>query len=493
MRIAKSFVWSSLASIGTVFLAFFVNLILVRLVSSEAFGMLGMLNVFIAFSHTTVSGGFSQALIQRRDVTQEDLNTCFTWNVASALILYVLLYLLAPHIARMYGVEELSKVLRVLALAIPIQGFYLVQNALVQKHYQMRKLALISIGSAAIGGGISIVMAWRGYGVWSLVANTLLLTLFTSVAMWVFSSVRMRFGVSRASMHKLFGFGVQMYASTLLDTLYKTFQNSLVGKFFGVQQSGCYYQGQKIYDVPVSTMDTAISQVTYPLFSEMQRDSQKIQRYLRYQVQFILWVVVPLLALFSVMSEPLVILLYTEQWLDSVSILRLLLPGGGFLLLMRCHLNVLKALGYARLHTLVLLLVLPLSVGISLLIAKICIESFPSYALRLIVLSFSFGMLLGYFVSAFALRRKFNFLLGGQVLEVLISFGLSYAVAAAVYFYNSYFFSLEGVWSRLVCHSLLFVTLYLPLLMLVRKEVYRNMQHVTLSLLNNVSGCFKKG
>ena len=199
--------WTTVQRFASLFLAFVANLVLARLLSPDDFGCVGLLMIFISLSQIFVDGGFGSALIQKKEPTQEDYSTIFYWNLFLATILYLILFFLAPLIARFYEIPILKEILRVQGLILFLDAFGLIHKNNLRKTLQFKKLSLIILGANLIAVVVAITMAYNGFGVWCLVAQQLLISGMSTVLYWIFNRWKPSVLFSKKSLKELFSFG----------------------------------------------------------------------------------------------------------------------------------------------------------------------------------------------------------------------------------------------------------------------------------------------
>ena len=197
-------VWSAVQRFGTMMLSFVSNLVLVRLLSPEDFGAIGMLTIFIALSTNFIDGGFASALVQKSNPTQRDYSTIFFWNLSLATILYVFIWVGAPFVASFYEMAILSDLLRLEALVLIINALCIVQRTRLRKQLQFKKIAEVDLLSSAIAVIVAIFSAYNGLGVWSLVIYQLALSSGQAIGLWTVLRWRPSFVFDIQSCRSLF-------------------------------------------------------------------------------------------------------------------------------------------------------------------------------------------------------------------------------------------------------------------------------------------------
>lgn len=337
--------WSSVGRIGTIFINFLSNLILARLLMPDDFGCIAMLYVFIAVSSIFVNGGLAMALIQRKNPTHIDYTTAFYWNIVVSLIFYLLLFFSAPAIARFYEMPLLSAVLRVQSLTMLIQSFSIVHTAQMQKQLRFRELSIQNLTGAIVGTVIGIVMAFCGFGVWSLVASAVSSTIVMVLMIWHMNTWRPTWGFSWQSLKSLFSFGVLMLFSSLVETVYTNLQRLIIGKMFTPRDLGYYNQAEKLEEVPSTTLSTIVNEVSFPVFSQLQDEHDRLILALKKNIKAVAFLNFPIMTLLIVIAHPLITFLYSTKWEPSVPYFQVLCLYGLLFTLTTLNSSIVKSLG----------------------------------------------------------------------------------------------------------------------------------------------------
>ena len=316
--------------------------------SPREFGIIGMLQIFISIGYTTVIAGFGQSLVQARELVEEDINTVFTINLLLSLVVYAALYCSAPAIASFYGEPILKKVLRVLGLQLVICAFLIVQYNLALRRSQLRRLCIVAISSNILGYTIGVVLAGNGAGVWSLVFATLSLYLFQVIGLWMTTSEYPTIGINKNSFKKLVPYSGFIYLATLVNQAYIHGLSMILGKRFSATTLGYYTQANKLQMVPSQAIQDVGYQVLFPDFSRYQSSPDILKE--RYRKNLRLLTILSVLGFSTLFlsAEPLVLLLFTDKWLPSVPMLRILPPVGLFLVLSFIPTLLIRSVGKAK-------------------------------------------------------------------------------------------------------------------------------------------------
>ena len=344
-KVINGTIWATIDRIGTMALQFIVNLILARLLMPEDFGYIGMLAIFISVSQTLVDGGFGSALIQKKEPTQTDYSTIFYWNLIFSVILYAILYISAPYVAYFFKLPLLGKILRVLGLTLIVNSFIIVQNNRLRKQLAFRRIAIINISSYIIAAIIAIWLAYKGFGVWSLVVLQIMYGVFQNCLLWGIVRWFPDLTFSFDSLKKLFGFGGYLLAANILQVICQNMQGIIIGRKFSAAQMGFYSQAKKLDDVSSNALPNIIVQVIYPVYSQFQNDKQKLQKLLGMSIRIISFFIFPLMLLLILIAEPLIVFLYGEKWLTCAPYFQVLCVGGIFVCLQNINYYAVAAVG----------------------------------------------------------------------------------------------------------------------------------------------------
>jgi len=337
--------WSFLERMGQQGIQFFISIILARLLLPEEFGLIAMLTIFMAIAQSFINSGFGQALIQKQDVTHIDECSIFYFNIFVGILAAACLCLAAPRIAAFYNQPLLTPLTYALSLNLIINAFGLVQTTLLTKHIDFKTQLKVSMIATMLSGTIGVTMAYKGFGVWSLVVQSLTSTLFRTILLWFFNTWRPSLIFSLTSLRTMFAFGSRLLASGLLDTLFTNIYLVVIGKLFSPVSLGFYTRAKGLQQLPVSNLSSIISRVTFPVFSSMQDDKPRLKRGVRKALTMLVMINFPLMVGLAVVAKPLVIVLLTEKWLPCVPYLQLLCAVGMLYPLHVINLNVLNAQG----------------------------------------------------------------------------------------------------------------------------------------------------
>lgn len=350
VSVLNGIAWTMLSRFGTLFITFITNIFLARQLSQDDFGIIGLLAIFVALASMILDGGLGTALIQKKHPEKKDYSTVFVFNIVISTLLYFALYSLAPIIANYYNKDILTDVLRVQGLVLFVNAFRIVQYNILIKRFQFKLLTYVDITSALAGSIFGVVLAYLGFGVWSLVFNNLLYSLLFTVTINVLATWRPSFYFDYSSFKSLFSFGGLILLSNAIDTIYKNIQNLIIGKAFNASELGYYTQAKKIEEVPVQGVSSAINSVLFPLYSKYQDSKSLLSDNLNKNVDILTFLLFPIMAIAIIVAEPLIEILYTLKWSDSIPFFQLLCVAGAILPVNMANLNIIKSQGRGKLY-----------------------------------------------------------------------------------------------------------------------------------------------
>jgi O-antigen/teichoic acid export membrane protein len=337
--------WTFSQQFGVQLINFGVSVVLARLLLPEEFGLIGMIAIFITLGNSLMDSGLTSSLIRTKDPDQRDFSTVFLMNIFGSIITYIILFLCAPLIAEFFDQEILILIIRVYCTSFIIRSFSAVQLARLTQQMDFKIQMTITIPSLLGGGLVGLVMAYNGFGVWSLVYMNLVQSLLVSVQLWFRTNWRpaLVFDWKRLRYH--FSFGYRLTLSGILNTIYDNIYNIVIGKYFSAVQLGYFTRAQSMKQLPVANISTALHKVTYPMFSKIQDNDIQLKSVYRRIMQQVLFWVAPILVISGVLAVPLFRFLLTEKWLPAVPYFQILCLVGIMYPLHAYNLNILKVKG----------------------------------------------------------------------------------------------------------------------------------------------------
>ena len=344
-----STVWASIQQFGRMGIAFIGNIVLARLLMPEDYGTIGMLAIFMAVANVFIDSGLGNALIQRKEANEVDFSTIFFFNLGMSVFLYFLLCLFAPRIARFYDTDILVDLLRIYGLVLIVNALSIIQSTRLRKQLDFKTAAISTLIANVVCTIVGIYMAYRGFGVWSLVVMYLVEAVVRTVLLWFQCKWMPKLAFSIKSLLSLFKYGGFLLANSLLYTLRRNVLSMVLGKLYTARDLGMYSQAKKLEDVPVTGISSVIEQVSFSVFSELQDDAERFKLMQQRSLKILAFICFPLMFLMMVVAEPLIVFLFTEKWIEAVPYLQVLCFMGIAVCLQPVNANVVNAMGYSGL------------------------------------------------------------------------------------------------------------------------------------------------
>ncbi len=386
-RSVSGFKWSAFERFSSQGVSFLVTIIIARILSPEDYGVVGMITIFIGISNVFIDAGFGTALIRKQDRTEIDFSTAFYYNISVSLLFYFLLYISTPMIARFYETEILIPITRVIGLNIIISAFGTMHCAKLIIAIDFKTQTKISLISLLFAGTLGIILAYKGFGVWALIFQSLGSVLITTGLMWYFIQWRPLKAFSVSSFKELFGFGSKLMLSGLLDTIYTNIYQMVIGKKYNAADLGYYTRANGLAQLPSSEVTSVIQGVTFPILSEIQDDIPRLSYNYRRLLKMSAFIIFPLMLLIATLGEPIIEILLTDKWLPAVPLMQVLCISYMLHPIHAINLNLLQVKGRSDLF-------LRLEIAKKLMITLILFVSF-SYG----VLVICFGTVLVSFIA----------------------------------------------------------------------------------------------
>ena len=356
---------------------------------------------FLNVSQIFIESGFSRALIQKIDRTEVDYSTVFVFNLSISVAFYLILFFTSPFIALFYDEQQLVNLIRVLSLTLVINSLTLVQNVKLQINVDFKKIAKINLISVLSSGAVGIVCAYYGYGVWALVVQSLAFSLICFCLYPLFVSWKFSLKFSKESLAQMWRFSSNLLLAGSLAVVTNNIYNLLIGKIFTVKDLGFYHRASSLTIVASDSVTQSIQQVTFPVLSQMQNDENTMISSYKKMMKMSAFIIFPVMALLSVLADPIVKVLLTDEWLPVVPLLQCFAFTRFFYPMDALNLNILNANGRSDLFLKVDVYKLPITI-ISLIITlpmgimEVIIGQLIAGVLYSIVNAYMPGRLYGY-------------------------------------------------------------------------------------------------
>lgn len=436
-------------------ISFIVSIILARILMPNDYGLIALVFVFTTFCDKLLICGFATSLIQKKDADDLDFSSVLIFSCVLASILYVVLFWGAPFIANFYSHFDkklLISVLRILGIGLFVMAFSSVQHAYVSKNMLFKRNFWSVLGGTIISGIVGIIMAYRGYGVWALVAQNLLLTITDCLILLIIVKWHPRLAFSLERLKCLFSYGWKIFVASIIKMIYNDIRSLVIGKIYTPAQLAYYNRGQSLPQLVDSNITGTIDSVLFPAYSKLQDNKQTLVNAMRRAVKTSCYILMPALALMAAVASPLVSVLLTDKWLPCVPFMQILSLSFIFSPVETENLQSLKAIG--RSEIVLKLEIAKRTIGVLLLLCAIPI------GLYAIAWSMFVGNIIAAILNAFPNSKLIGYSIAKQFLDILPSVFIS-----TIVFMASYSFvclnSQQNVWIQLIGGVSIGIVVYL--------------------------------
>lgn len=418
--------WSAADALLGQGVTFIVGLVLARLLSPDEYGLIGICLIFTTVLNGIVDSGFSNALIRKKNVTDEDYNTMFTTNMAISIVLYVLLFISAPFVSDFFHRIELIALVRVTGLILFLNALSITQVTILTKNIDFKTKTKASLVSAIISGVIGIAMAFMGYGVWSLVAQQLSKQLLYTLCLWVLSKWWPKFTFYKDSFKYMWGFGWKLLASGILNNVWNQLYQVVIGRCYTSSTLGHYTRANEYASIFSSNLTLIVQRVSYPVLAEIQDDKERMVQGYRKVIKITMFVTAVCMISLGAVSEPLIYTLIGTKWQEAATYLPLICISMSLYPLHAINLNILQVLGRSDIFLYLEILkkivgIVPIVIGIFCGIYYMLLTSILTGVISL-------------YLNTWYTGKTLNYSFWKQLRDIAPSYFTALVIALAVYF-----------------------------------------------------------
>lgn len=455
--------WKLVERLGVQGSQFVLQIILARILDPEHYGILSLMVIFTTLANVFIQRGFNTALVQNKDVTEEDYSSVFWVTMSVAAVLYGVLFAAAPAIEALYEMPGLATPFRVLCLVLFPGALNSIQLAKVSRGLDFKKVFRSNVAAIILSGLTGIVIALMGGGLWALVAQFLLNVTIACAVMWFTVKWRPKLVCNLGRVKVLFSYGWKLLVSGLLDTLYQDLRSLIIGIKYNSGTLGYYNRGKQFPQFIINAVNSTVQSVLLPAMSAEQDDRKKVKKLMRSSVMLSAYIIFPVMAGLAAVAEPLIQLLLTEKWLPSVPYMRIYCFTLAFYPVHTSNLQAINAMGRSDLF--LKLEIIKKVIGTSaLMIAVFCFDSPIAIALTGPLTTF-----IACFVNAYPNKELLDYSYFEQMRDILPSFAAAIGMCAVVLGVGM----LElGLILTLVVQVIVGVAVYLGLSALFRLEPF---------------------
>ena len=474
-KTVKGLGWSAVDSVASQGITFLVGLVLARLLSPSEYGLIGMITIFISISNTIVNSGFSNALIRKPRVTDNDYSTTFVFNLVLSVVMYLFLFVFAPAISSFFHQEQLVALTRVLGVVVIVNSLAIVQHTKLVREIDFKRQAKVSVVSSALSGLIGITSAFLGAGVWALVAQQISRQVVNAAGLWISAKWTPSFKFSSDSFKYQFHFGWKLLLSQLLNTIWNEASHLVIGRCYSSDALGQYSRAQQFSTLFSSNLTAIIQRVSFPVLSSIQEEKERLKsNYKRLIKTTMLLSFTGMLAL-AACAKPLIFVLIGEKWEQAARFLPILCLNFMLYPIRAINTNMLQVVG--RTDQLLILeiikkiiYVIPISLGVFV-------------GIYWMLWGNVIAGVIGYVLNSHFSGRYIHYTISQQVIDILPSLLFGLAVAAGMFVIT--LFSLSD-FMTLILQIIVGASLIVALGEITNLEPYKELKSIAISALSKV-------
>lgn len=428
-QIMSGMVWKFAERFIAQGVSFIVSLVLARILMPDDYGVVSIINVFITVADVFLTSGLNTALIQKQDADELDFSTIFYCNLGLGILLYVVLFVAAPWMAKAYDMPILTSAVRVFALRLPVSAYQSIQTAYISRKMDFKRFFFSTIIGTLVSAVVGIAMALKGYGVWALIAqyltNTIIDTLFLAVTVrwhprWMFSWKAAK---------PLVKYGGKVMMTDLLGTVCNNLGDFIIGAKYTSADLAYYTKGKQLPTLIKTNIYTSLISVLFPGMSKINDEGEKVKELSRKSIRVLTYIIYPLTTGLLVVAEPLTIFLYTEKWVAIVPFVWVVCIEAVFSVPGTITLQAVKAMGYSGKMLRAEMIKKPILI-ISIIIAM-------RYGVMAIALTLPLNTLLEFVINGVMAQKTVQYTVGEQLKDCLPATIMSVIMGVAVAFMNN--------------------------------------------------------
>ena len=425
-QIGRGLLWKLLERFGVSGTQFVLQIILARLLDPAHYGVLSIMIIFTTLANVFVQNGFNTALIQNKDVTEEDYSSVLWVSLGISVLIYGAIFFGAPLVGAFYEMPDIVVPLRVLALMLFPGALNSVQLAKVSREMDFKKVFYSNMGGILISGAAGIVIALMGGGLWALVAQTMLNIFAACIVMFFTVRLKLRFVCNWHRVKVLFSYGWKLLVSSLLDTLYQDLRSLVIGKKYNSDTLGYYNRGKQFPQFIINAVASTTQSVLLPAMSKQQDEREDLKILTRNSIMISSYIVFPVMAGLAGVAMPLICLLLTEKWLPSVPYMQIYCFTLAFYPVHMCKLQAINAMGRSDIFLKLEIVKKGLGIG-ALLVAVFCFDSPIAIAM-----TGAFTTVISCFINAYPNKKLIDYSYFEQMRDILPSIAAAVVMLGAV-------------------------------------------------------------
>ena len=459
-KTAKGLLWGALNSGSTQLLNLIFGIFLGRLITPAEYGIVGVLSIFTLIAGNLQSSGFTQALVNLKAPRNEDYTAVFWFNTLTSFVLYALLFLSAPLIARFFHQPCLVEVSRFVFLSFVISSFGIAHNAYMTKNMMNRELAIIGAIALLCSGGVATFLAFYGFSYWSLAWQQIIYITVLNIGRYYYTPWRPSWHFTFEPVRKMFGFSVKILITNIINTLSNNILTLLFGRLYPIKAVGDYSQAYKWNTMASAFVANAVGQVAQPVLASVKEEQGRSVRVFRKMLRFTAFLSFPAMFGLAIISNEFILLTIGKRWIDAVPLLQMLCIGGAFVPFYTLYQNVAISNGRSDIY---------MFCNIAQIVLQLVIIGFFYHlGINTMVMVYTLFTIAWLFVWQWTARRIIGLRFWEVIKDVMPTLCVALLVMATTYFVT---LSLHHLLLLLICRILIATLLYAAIMKLLHVEM----------------------
>lgn len=459
-KTAKGLLWGALNSGSTQLLNLIFGIFLGRLITPAEYGIVGVLSIFTLIAGNLQSSGFTQALVNLKAPRNEDYTAVFWFNTLTSFVLYALLFLSAPLIARFFHQPCLVEVSRFVFLSFVISSFGIAHNAYMTKNMMNRELAIIGAIALLCSGGVATFLAFYGFSYWSLAWQQIIYITVLNIGRYYYTPWRPSWHFTFEPVRKMFGFSVKILITNIINTLSNNILTLLFGRLYPIKAVGNYSQAYKWNTMASAFVANAVGQVAQPVLASVKEEQGRSVRVFRKMLRFTAFLSFPAMFGLAIISNEFILLTIGKRWIDAVPLLQMLCIGGAFVPFYTLYQNVAISNGRSDIY---------MFCNIAQIVLQLVIIGFFYHlGINTMVMVYTLFTIAWLFVWQWTARRIIGLRFREVIKDVMPTLCIALLVMATTYFVT---LSLHHLLLLIICRILIAALLYAAIMKLLHVEM----------------------
>ena len=344
----KSVLWSGIQNIANQGIHFIITVIIARLLTPEDYGLVAMLTIFFGLAQAFIDSGLSGALIQKQNCTDKDYNSVFVFAVVVSIILYLILFVSAPLIAKLYKNELLIDLTRVYLFSLVINAVGIVPMTIMHKGLQFKQFAYITTAINIFAGIVAIIAAYLGFAYWALVLQIMIISTLSTVAYYVKTKWRPSFTFSLESFKNMFLYGFPVMLTSIVHAIYNNIYSLVIGAKYESHELGLYNRAYSFSSIVPTTFSNFSMRAMFPVLTKIQDNTEELKNKVLDMLHLSLYVVVPINVFLLFNSNDVIAVVLGEKWLELAPYLLILCISCISYVYTNMHMTLFKTIGKTK-------------------------------------------------------------------------------------------------------------------------------------------------